>query len=386
MNNERNNAMNENNNHLLDVLTREGVLVNVSVRYWRATKKLDAEDLGLAPENVEKRLISLGHKNLIPRESLQTFALIEGRVHALVETNAFPFLNGLGHFLPNARLQETTDKLAQLEREFTIEKEKFLSRYSETRDQALVEWREAATRLVNRPEKLVETIEAAFPGPEKMDRSFGFTVQLFQIRVPEGIRLDAVTLADQQEVMRAREEAGRQAADKINKGVETFISDCVASLREQTATLCEEMLESMKSGKTGVHQKTLNRLVKFIDEFKTLNFVGDRELEEQLERIRQEFLGRTAEEYRDSDHYRRKLRNGLRNLADTARDLAQSDNRDLVEQFGQMGRRRFHMGEVHSGNAEGKATDSGAAPDHFEMGDRAESVVDEAPALAAVSV
>lgn len=335
--------MNENNNHLLDVLTREGVLVNVSIRYWRATKKLKAEDLGLDPDNVETRLISLGHKNLIPRESLQTFALIEGRAHALVESNAFPFLNGLGHFLPNARLQETTDKLAQLEREFTAEKRNFLGRYAETREQALVEWRAAAARLVSNPAKLVEAIEESFPGPEKMDRSFGFAVQLFQIRVPEGIRLDAVTLGDQQEVIRAREEAVRQATEKINKGVETFISDCVASLREQTAALCEEMLESMKSGKTGVHQKTLNRLVKFIDEFKTLNFVGDRELEEQLERIRQEFLGRTADEYRDSDHYRRKLREGLRNLADTARDLAQNDNRDLVVQFGQMGRRRFHI-------------------------------------------
>ena len=138
---------------IVDALTREGVLINVSVRYWRATKKLNAEDLGLDPESVETRLISLGHKNLIPRESLQTFALIEGRTHALVEGSTFPFLNGLGHFLPNARLQETTDKLAQLEREFMAEKEGFLERYAETRDKALVEWREAAARLVSNPAK-----------------------------------------------------------------------------------------------------------------------------------------------------------------------------------------------------------------------------------------
>ena len=33
-------------NNLLDVLTREGVLINVSVRYWRGCKKLRPEDLG----------------------------------------------------------------------------------------------------------------------------------------------------------------------------------------------------------------------------------------------------------------------------------------------------------------------------------------------------
>ena len=381
--------MNENGNHLLDVLTREGVLITVSIRYWRATKKLNAEDIGLDPESVETRLISLGHKKLIPRESLQTFALIEGRAHALVEGNTFPFLNGLGHFLPNARLEETTDKLEQLEREFVAEKANFLGKYAETREAALVEWRTAAARLVSDPARLVEAIEDSFPNPAKMDRAFGYAVQLFQIRVPEKLAFDPISPVQQQAVMQAREEAVKQAAEKINHGVETFISDCVASLREQTAALCEEMLESMKAGKTGVHQKTLNRLVKFIDEFKTLNFVGDRELEEQLERMRQEFLGRTAEEYRDSDHYRRKLRDGLRSLADTARDMAQSNTQGLVEQFGQMGRRRFHMVEALPNNEAGASADDAAesaiAPEPFDMSGASEQAPDEAPALALAS-
>ena len=382
--------MNENNNNrLLEALIQEGVLINVSVRYWRATKKLNAEDLGLDPESVETRLISLGHKKLIPRESLQTFALIEGRAHALVETNTFPFLNGLGHFLPNARLQETTAKLTQLEQEFMAEKRNFLGRYAQTREQALVEWRAAAARLVSDPAKLVETIEESFPIPERMDKSFGFATQLFQVRVPEDVEMNPLTMAEHQEMLQARQEAVRQASEKINQGVETFISDCVASLREQTAALCEEMLASMKQGKTGVHQKTLNRLVKFIDEFKTLNFVGDRELEEQLERMRQEFLGRTAEEYRDSDYYRRKLRDGLRSLADTARNMAQSGSPGLVEQFGQMGRRRFHMAEVESSgetetDADG-ADESGVAPVPFDVGAGNEPAVDEVPVLAAAS-
>ena len=45
------------NQQLLDVLTREGVLVAVNVRYWRARKKLDAQDVGLDPDDVTERLI-----------------------------------------------------------------------------------------------------------------------------------------------------------------------------------------------------------------------------------------------------------------------------------------------------------------------------------------
>ena len=103
-------------NNLLEVLTREGVLINVSVRYWRGCKKLRPEDLGLKADAVSDRLISLGHKRLLPKEATADLALIEGRAHALIDTNTFPFLNGLGHFLPNARLADITEKLRTLDR------------------------------------------------------------------------------------------------------------------------------------------------------------------------------------------------------------------------------------------------------------------------------
>ena len=334
---------NDNNGQLLDVLTREGVLINVSVRYWRATKKLNPEDLGLNPDNVTERLISLGHKKLLPKEKLQAFALIESRAHALVEGSTFPFLNGLGHFLPNTKLQEVTETLARLESEFREAQRAFLDHYAEMRQQASEEWMQAAQRLVNDPERLVATIAASFPDPTAMEQSFGFTVQLFQIRVPESLDLNLVSVGEQQQVLQAREQAARNAAEQIHRGAENFVADCVASLRQQTAQLCEEMLESMRSGKTGVHQRTLNRLIKFIDEFKQLNFVGDLEMESQLQRVRQEFLQRSAEDYRDDEVARTRLQQGLSNLATTARDLAQQDSRELVERFGQLGQRKFNL-------------------------------------------
>lgn len=331
------------NDQLLEMLTREGVLINVSVRYWRATKKLKAEDLGLDPDSITDRLITLGHKKLLPRESLQAFALIESRAHALVESSTFPFLNGLGHFLPNTRLQEVTDSLKELEREFRDAEIEFMNRYAQTRMDAAQEWRQAAGRLVANPAQMVATIESSFPNPEKMEKYFGFTTQLFQIRVPENLGLDLISLGEQQDLVRAREKAAREAAAQISQGVENFVSDCVASLREQTAQLCEDMLESMRTGKTGVHQKTLNRLIKFIDEFRSLNFAGDREMEEQLERVRQQFLSKTAEDYRDNDFARNRLQKGLRALADTAREMAGRDSREIVERFGQMGHRKFNV-------------------------------------------
>jgi hypothetical protein len=330
-------------NQLLDVLTREGVLIDVSVRYWRATKKLKPEDLGLDPDNLSDRLINLGHKKLLPKDALQRFALLESRAHGLIDSSTFPFLNGLGHFLPNAKLEEVTAKLQALEHEFGQAKAAFLERYAQMREEALQEWKLAAPRLVTDPDRLLATIAASFPNPRAMEKSFGFTTRLFQIRVPESLELGLLSLGEQHQILQARQEAAQTAAQRIHDDVEQFVADCVTSLRQQTSQLCEEMLESMRSGRTGVHQKTLNRLLRFVDQFKQLNFVGDQEMEAQLERVRQEFLLRTAEDYREDTEGRARLQQGLRNLADYARELAQQDARELAARFGKMGQRKFHL-------------------------------------------
>jgi hypothetical protein len=332
-----------NDNSLLQVLTREGVLINVSVRYWRAHKKLKAEDIGLEPDSVSDRLISLGHKRLLPKEATAALGLVESRAHALIESNTFQFLNGLAHFLPNSKLGEVTDKLKELEVEFWQAKTKFLEQYGSLRDAALEEWRTMAQKLSPDPDRVLATIEASFPPAATLERSFGFDTRLFQISAPERLGLDLVSVGDQENLIAARHKAASEAAARIREETDRFVSDCVASLREQTAKLCDEMLESIRTSETGVHQKTLNRLVKFIDQFKSLNFVGDQEMDSRLEQVRKELLSRTAEEYRDDVFARQRLVNGLNSLANQARQLARQDATELVQRFGELGRRKFHL-------------------------------------------
>lgn len=328
---------------LLPLLTKEGVLIKVSIRFWRGCKKLRAEDIGLKSSDVSDRLISLGHKRLLPKESTQQLALLEGRAHALVEGNTFPFLNGLAHFLPNGKLAEVTSRLNELETEFWNAKDEFLRRYTSFRQSASTEWQTMALRLVKDPDRLLATIEASFPLPQQMNRFYGFETQLFQVSMPESLGVDLITTAEQQQLVSARQQAARDAGAKIRHDTEAFVADCVASLREQTAVLCSEMLTSIQTSETGVHQKTLNRLVRFIEQFKQMNFANDVEMERQLERVRTELLSKTAEEYRDSSTARQRLTAGLQQLASQARQLAQQDATELVERFGELGRRRFAL-------------------------------------------
>jgi hypothetical protein len=191
---------------LLPLLTREGVLIKVSVRFWRGCKKLKAEDIGLKSSDVSDRLISLGHKRLLPRESTQQLSLLEGRAHALIEGNTFPFLNGLAHFLPNARLQEVTQRLNELEADFWQAKDEFLRHYTSLRLSASTEWQALAQKLVSDPDRLLANIEASFPLPQQMNRFYGFETQLFQVSVPESLGVELITTAEQQQVISARQQ------------------------------------------------------------------------------------------------------------------------------------------------------------------------------------
>ncbi len=330
------------NTVLLNALTSKGVLVNVHVRYWRARKKLTPEDLGLSAEQVDDRLFSLGHKRLLPKEALKRLALLEGRAHALVEENTFPFLNGIGHYLPNSKLAEVTARLDELRSEFAEAQAQFMDRYGELRNAALANWTTAARKLGVDPQLLVAKIRAAFPPPESLSRYFGFAVNLYQISVPDVPQAELIELGAQQELAQARREAAEAARREIEQSCQGFIADCVATLREQTAKLCEDMLATIND--TGyVHQKTLNRLLKFIERFGELNFVNDAEMKQQLEQTRKEFLSRTAPEYRDSNHARQQLVKGLEGLRNKAREMAGQDTAELVSSFGKLGKRKFNF-------------------------------------------
>ena len=142
--------------------------------------------------------------------------------------------------------------------------------------------------------------------------------------------------------MAARENAAREARHRIEQSCDEFIRESTAELRRQTSQLCSEMLETIST--TGnVHQRTLNRLINFIDRFRELNFVNDAEMERQLEQVRTRFLQRSAGEYRDSSSARGGLVQGLENLRNRANEMAGEDTTAIVEQFGQMGRRRFDL-------------------------------------------
>lgn len=326
---------------LLEAVCRRGVLVATSVRYWRGCKRLNPEDLGLDPSHVSDRLIQLGHKRLIPRDALAAFALIESRVQATVESASFPFLGGIGRFVPNPRLGELTDKLDKLRDEFRDATLNFVAGYTPLRENAMAEWREAARHLNGSAERLILTIEQSFPPAGEIAKRFAFETRLFQIAAPESVRLEAAEGLARIEEDGDRRRIAEEATRRLQGDLDGFIRESVTSLREETARLAGEVLATINGSENGVHQRTLNRLSSFIESFRSLNFAGDQQLENTLEKFRRDLLTRSAEDYRNEPGATATLTDGLSRLRETAVQLARGDAREIVSRFGQLGSRKL---------------------------------------------
>jgi hypothetical protein len=339
--------MNYNNqsNQLLDAVCRRGVLCNVTVRYWRGCKKLKPEDLGLAPADVDDRLIRLGQKRLVPRDALAPFALIESRAHSLVEQSSFPFLGGIARFVPNPRLPGLSEALDALGAEFHAASRGFVAGYARLRESALAEWRGAARhlKLNGNTEVLLANIEQSFPPEGDMARRFAFERRLFQIAAPESLRAELTPGAEQAEAAEARRRVAGEAAAKLRADLDEFVRESVTALRSEAAKLAEEVLGTIDGSSILVHQRTLNRLEDFIGRFRSLNFAGDEELEATLDRFREDLLDRSAEDYRNDRHARDQLMAGLGRLRETAVELAGSDAQEIAARFGSgsLGRRKL---------------------------------------------
>lgn len=72
------------NQDMFTKLFKDGILMDIHVRFWSAAKALDAKDLGLKESDIAKAY-HLGRKMLIPAEVIQEFRRIEGQARRLGE-------------------------------------------------------------------------------------------------------------------------------------------------------------------------------------------------------------------------------------------------------------------------------------------------------------
>lgn len=245
--------------------------------------------------------------------------------------------------MPNPRLEEVTRGIERLRDEFRDATLAFVAGYAPMRANALAEWTEAARNLNGSAARLLATIEASFPPAGEIASKFVFETRVFQVAVPENLRLEVARTAEEQEIMHDRRRVAEDATRRMQADLDGFVRESVPALRQEAARIAGEVLATIDGSETGVHQRTLNRLATFIDQFKTLNFAADTQLEAKLERFRRDILSRSAEDYRNNSAAMGSLSEGFNRLRESAVQPAASDARDVVSRLGQLGVRKLDL-------------------------------------------
>jgi hypothetical protein len=281
---------------------RDGLLIDIDVSFWSGAKILKAEDLGLKEKNVPGAY-KLGRKMLVPPEVIRAFRSVESRARHIVEINSFKFPIGNARFIPKKKFSKVSEQLKKCEQEYKELTEKLISNYEQYRDQMLPVYHDAAEiaflqqsstdiqefSIENREiekENFIRTfmgrIQSYYPESNSLRSKFGLSWDVYEIALPH-LRKGNIDQLVKDDIFE------QEYRDQAQSKIKAFVEDVVLTLRTETIEICNRISENIKDGKI-VKGRTLNSLKDFIEKFQELNFVGDTNIESQLQKLKTEFL------------------------------------------------------------------------------------------------
>lgn len=314
---------------------RDGVLIDIDVSFWSGAKALQPEDLGLNKDDVAEAY-KLGRKMLIPAKVIKNFRSIEGKARRLVELNSFQFPIGNARFIPKRRFVKILQELKQYQQEYNKLADDLVANYDSYREQMLPIYRLAAKKayvqrqpetsefgpdydMVGERNEFVEgflnRIKSFYPDSVNLRRRFSLTWDVYEMALP---RINADNIAEDQII---KDTAEREYQDQVREKISDFVDEAVKILRQETVNICHRIKDNIVNGKV-IKETTINSLKKFIDRFKSLNFVGDYVVEGHLEELRKKLLDKyEAKDIRDNVDLKTELSRHLGELASVASSM-----------------------------------------------------------------
>jgi len=340
---------------MLQVLNREGCMITTHFSFWKGRVRLEPADLSLNKVDIDRHLISLGHKKIMGRNAnrIDQFKALGNRFSEVVLRNSFQFLDKL-RYVPNNKLEEVRQQLDSIREEAQALVLQFMADFAQLREQAEQEWLTFAQTATDAQGNLLFTeaevplfmakIRNAFPTVQQLQQKFKFSYNVVSINLPEGqVQMQVSSIREEQQIADARSAIIQEEAQKLATESEEFLRNCLVEMRTGLVQCVEQCSRTMADGKSKINQKTLNKLRNYFEQVRSMNFANDRQLTGIIDNFEQQFLGTTAGEYRDNDSALQALRNGVSNLATQARELANEEVNSVIDNFGQVSRRRIQM-------------------------------------------
>lgn len=259
-----------------DKLFQDGFLVSVHISKWGMCTNLNKEDLDY--EGVVPSIFKLGKKMLINPAKFNEFVRIEGKARRYLSANSYDFPIGDAHFVPKKKVGEVLASLGRFKEQFNVLKERFIANYEEYKKEVLAKYPDMA-----------DTLTPLYPPQEKLDGKFGFSVSLYEIQMPRELgEVDIQTLMTRERAKdEIKEELEAQLAEHHNQSIqklESFAEQAAKVLRTQIINMCNSVISKIQT-KEVVSPTTVQSIREEIDNFKKLNFLDDKAVEVELDKL-----------------------------------------------------------------------------------------------------
>lgn len=317
---------------------KDGVLVSVHVSFWSGARALGAEDLGLKPEDITDAF-KLGKKFLIPSSVIRGFRKIEGKARHIVDSNSFPFPVGSARFIPRKKFEKVYKDLLDFQGTYMKLVDELVENYDKYRQEMIPIYEQAAeVAFINQTpematfgpdydrdadrkafkEAFLRKLETFYPPAESLRKRFSLDWDVYEIAVPRMKQTSSeVVLEEEQKRSMAQQDYQKQIHAKIG----SFVEDVVKVLRCETVELCDRITKSLRDKKV-IHGATLSSMRNFIDRFQGLNFVGDNQVEKQLDSLRKEILDvYPAERFKEDPEIQQELGRRIGEIRELATNM-----------------------------------------------------------------
>jgi hypothetical protein len=205
----------------------------LDIKTWSGSKNLKPEDFAgveLPPEE----LVSLGSKRLHNREAFKPIQAVRTKAVGYLESVAVSLYSGKIWIAPEARKDEIEAALADLSREFSTERDRFLADFHREQDA----WLEKNSRWASILRPYLET-------PASIEKKFGFTWRCFRM----------------------------SSAENDQEFAEVLTTDLTGTMLREISILAGETYNSLRDRERATF-KNLNRLDRLAEKLRGLSFVN----------------------------------------------------------------------------------------------------------------
>ena len=317
-----------------DTVFTDGVLVDIDVHTWTGERQLKPEDLGLTEKDVSKAF-RLGSKTLIPAEIMSQFKHLDYESRKLLTEKGFSFPFGGARFIPKSTMIDFADGMGNLIEKFNAVVEDLISNYDKYKLQMREHYVYAANEAYEKVQskgydktkdeyinEFLSRVDSFYPSAEDIRKRFGMEYHVFQVALPDLSEASYDDIATESQKMRLLEDSYKKS---LYRKINEFTENIVKELRAKAETVIRKVRDNIKE-EGRVTERTLKMIRRMIQNYESMNIVGDSVLVGQLKEFKTKYLdGVPAVKYRTDKDFRLEIGDALERLLATATDQVAID-------------------------------------------------------------